>query len=375
MRITEVEPIVLRADVDVSRADGTQDAFLVRIHTDEGLVGIGEADTSPYLAYTMVEMPSSHSIAMGLREVLIGADPLETEHLWWRMLNASEHYGGGGVAVHVISAIDIALWDLVGKTTNRSVHQLLGGSDPRPVRVYASEVMPEAVDRVGALAERIAERGFTALKLGWGPLGQSLANDLALISAAREALGMERDLMIDGGRGYSVRGAVELMQRCEEQRLFWLEEPLRPDDLEGYARLSTLAPTRIASGEADWGVPAFRALAAHGVDVLQPDLARCGGFTVARGLIQLSRERAVDIVPHCFSTGVLVAASLQFVAAMRRPMLCEFPVTNSPLASGLLTTSFELDENGCISVPTKPGLGVELDEAAIERHRRYPPSW
>ena len=115
MRITAVEPIVLRADrVDTTRADGTQDAFIVRIHTDEGAVGIGEADTSPYLARTMIEMPSSHLIARGLREVLVGEDPLQIERLWHVMYRATYHYGRGGVALHVISGIDMALWDIAG---------------------------------------------------------------------------------------------------------------------------------------------------------------------------------------------------------------------------------------------------------------------
>ena len=127
--ITAVEPIVLRADrVDTTRADGTQDAFLVRIHTDEEHVGIGEADTSPYLARTMIEMPSSHLIARGLGEVLVGEDPLQIDRLWHVMYRATYHYGRGGVALHVISAIDMALWDIAGKAAGRPVHDLLGGA-------------------------------------------------------------------------------------------------------------------------------------------------------------------------------------------------------------------------------------------------------
>jgi L-rhamnonate dehydratase len=367
MRITRIEPIVLRADVDVSRADGTQDAFLLRLYTDEGLVGIGEADTSPYVAETMLEMPSSHAIAQGFRDILLGQDPLHIDRLWWQLYAGTEHYGAGGAAMQVISAIDLALWDLLGKAMNKPIFELLGAVDPGSVRVYASEVMPDTESEAKKVAANARARGYTALKFGWGPLGQSLDRDESLIRAAAEGLGGRCDLMIDGGRAYSIRGAAELIERTEDVPLYWLEEPLRPDDLDGYRRLSALSSVRIATGEADWGVGAYRQLAEHGVDILQPDLARCGGFTVARELIDLSRKRAVDVVPHCFSTGVLVAASLQFVAALPRPLLSEFSVADSPLASGLLAEPFELDERGCLAVPDRPGLGVELDEDALRK--------
>src|SRR5262245_27289294 len=155
MKITEIEPIILRLDrVDATRADGTQDAFLVKVHTDEGLVGIGEADTSPYVARTMVEMPASHSIARGFRELLVGEDPLQIDRVWQRMFHGSDHYGRGGAALHVISAIDMALWDLLGQATGRSVTDLLGGRRIDDAPVYASEVMPESADEVRRIGER-----------------------------------------------------------------------------------------------------------------------------------------------------------------------------------------------------------------------------
>lgn len=370
MRITDVEPIVLRLDaVDTSRADGTQDAFLVRVHTDEGIVGVGEADTAPYLARTIVEMPSSHSIARGLREVLVGEDPLQVDRLWQLMFHASDHYGRRGAALHTISAIDLALWDIAGKAAGRPVSELLGGRRRDDVPVYASEVMPETPDEVRRIAERAAESGYTALKLGWGPLGGELAHDERLVRAAREALGPERTLMLDGGRAYTVKRALELLRRVAEHDLYWLEEPLQPDDLDGYARLSERADVRIAAGEADETAAPFRRLVEHGrVDVLQPDLARCGGFTVARQIALLERTSPVEIVPHCFSSGVLVAASLHFVATLDRATWSEFSVADSPLVNGILAEPFALRE-GRLAVPTGPGLGVELDPEAIDRLR------
>jgi len=370
VKIVDVEPIVLRLDrVDASRADGTQDAFLVRVHTDEGVVGIGEADTSPYVARTIVEMPASHSIARGIRELIVGEDPLQIDRLWQLMFHGSDHYGRGGAALHVISAIDMALWDIAGKVAGRPVADLLGGRRVEDVPVYASEVMPETADEVRRIAERAAAAGYTALKLGWGPLGRSLQGDVELVDAARTTLGPARALMIDGGRAYTVKRALELLRHVEGLDLYWFEEALAPDDLDGYRRLSDAATVRIAAGEADSGIGPFRALVEHGhLDVLQPDVARCGGFTVARQIAELARAFSVEIVPHCFSTGVLVAASLHFVAILDRPTWSEFSVADSPLVNGILATPFEL-RDGKLQVPTGPGLGVELDDEMVERMR------
>lgn len=356
-------------EVDTSRADGTQDAFLVRVHTDEGIVGLGEADTSPYLARMVVEMPSSHAIARGLAELLVGEDPLAIGRLWNRMFDGSSYYGRSAVALHVISAVDIALWDIAGKAAGAPISTLLGGARAPALPVYASEVMPETAGDVRRIAEAAAAGGYTAFKLGWGPLGRDLAHDAALIAAARDALGPDSLLMIDCGQAYSVKRATELVRRVEAADLFWLEEPLAPDDYDGYRRLSDAVSLRIAAGEADSTIEPFRRLVVDGhVDLLQPDLARCGGFTVARQIAELARERRVEVVPHCFSTGVLVAASLHFAASLDRPLMSEFSVADSPLAGGLVTEPFALDD-GRLPVPTGPGLGIELDEALLARLR------
>ena len=371
MKIVKLEPIVLRAGAvaDVTRADGTQDAFLVRVHTDEGLVGVGEADTSPYLARTMIDMPSSHAIARGFAEMLLGRNPLEIGVRWREMYRGSYHYGRGGAALHVISAIDMALWDLAGQSAGLPICDLLGGCVLDRVPVYASEVMPDGAADVVRVAERAVEAGYQALKLGWGPLGVDLDHDEALIRAARETLGPARRLMVDGGMGYSVKRARQLLARIDDVDLYWLEEPLAADDYDGYRRLSDSVEVRIAAGEADAGIKPFRALVERGrVDVLQPDLARCGGFSVARQIAALASETGVEVVPHCFSTGVLIAASLHFVAALAHPTFSEFSIAASPLVGELLTEPFVL-RDGCLEVPRQPGLGVSLDEAVVDRLR------
>ena len=370
MKITRVEPIVLRLpQVDTSRADGTQDAFLVRVHTDEGLVGIGEADSSPYLVRTAIEMPSSHAVARGVGEVLVGQDALQIDRLWQLLFRATSYYGRSGLALHVISAVDIALWDLAGKAAGLPISELLGGRRTDTVPVYASEVMPESPERARELAELSVAAGYGAFKLGWGPLGRDVGLDVALIEAAREGIGPERDLMIDGGQAYSVKSVLRLLRRLEALDLYWFEEPLAPEDHKGYGRLAERTTVRIAAGEADAGVAAFESLVHEGrVDVLQPDLSRCGGFTVAQRIRELVRGTGTLVVPHCFSTGVLVAASLQFTAALDEPIYSEYSVADSPFVSEILERPFAL-EHGKLRVPTGPGLGVDLNDELIERLR------
>ena len=370
MKITSVEPIVLRlAEIDTRRADGTQDAFIVRVHTDEGLVGVGEADTSPYVARTIVEMPSSHAVARGLAELLVGEDPLAIRRLWDRMFRGSYHYGRAGAALHAISAVDIALWDIAGKAAGRPVSDLLGGRRVDSLTAYASEVMPETAGEVRRIAAHAVEAGYDALKLGWGPLGRRLDHDVELVAVARAEFGPDRTLMVDGGMAYTVKRALELVRALEPYRVYWLEEPLAADDYDGYRRLADAAPVRIAAGEADSGIRPFRDLVERGhVDVLQPDLARCGGFTVGRRIAELAADAGVEVVPHCFSTGILVAASLHFAACLDRPTFAELSVAGSPLVAELLETPFEL-RDGRLDVPKGPGLGVELNEELIERLR------
>jgi L-rhamnonate dehydratase len=175
--------------------------------------------------------------------------------------------------------------------------------------------------------------------------------------------------MVDGGMAYTVKSAIELVQRLDEIGIYWLEEPLAADDYDGYRRLSDAVSVRIAAGEADSGLPPYRALVECGhVDVLQPDLARCGGFTVARGIADLARQRNVEAVPHCFSTGVLVAASLHFVAALERPTWSEYSVADSPFVTGLLAEPFAFSD-GMLHIPVGAGLGIDLDEDLLERMR------
>src|SRR5579859_4802517 len=180
MRITDVEAIILRQpSVDEGIADGSQDDLIVRVHTDAGIVGIGEVDSAPEVVKAVIEAPASHFIASGLGAVLVGQDPLDIEGLWQKMYRASIYYGRRGVALHAISGIDIALWDIKGKALGKPVWQLIGPPRRSRVRAYASALMPETeAETARKVSGLIEQYGFNAVKLGWGPLGRDADHDI-----------------------------------------------------------------------------------------------------------------------------------------------------------------------------------------------------
>ncbi len=374
MRITEVEAIALRLpEVDTERSDGTQDALIIRVHTDEGLVGLGEVDSSPLVAKAIVEAPPSHLQARGLRSILLGRDPLDVQMLWQAMVEGTIYFGRSGAAFQAIAGVDMALWDIMGQAVGQPVHRLLGGSYRNRVRVYASAIMPHTLAETRELVTLHVQQGYSAVKLGWGPLGRvSERLDLELVQAAREAAG-DKDLMIDIGLVWDAPHAIKMARQFEPYDLFWLEEPLPPDDLVGYARLADAVDMRIAAGEQETTYSGLVTLAEEGhVGVLQPDVSRAGGLTQAMRVAQYAFGRNLMCVPHAFSTGILTAASLHFVAAMPHGQLAEFTVSDSPLARDLIADPFRLESDGTVRVPEIPGLGVTLDEEVLRRYAQGP---
>lgn len=373
MRITGIEPIVLRVpDLRAEDCDGTQDTLLVLIHTDEGLTGLGEVDTSPEVARAAITAPASHLISRGLAEVLMGQDPFDVARIWRRMYQASIYFGRQGVALQAMSGVDMALWDLIGQAAGRPVYQMLGGAHQTRIRVYASLLMPERPEQIEPLLSPLLRRGFTAVKLGWGPLGRDEGLDVELVAAARAAIGPDRLLLIDAGWAYTVKRAVRICRRWEPYGLYWLEEPLPPDDLQGYARLSDRVEVRIATGEEESGLRAFRRLIEEGhVDVIQPDVSRAGGLTECRRLGEMAAEANVELVPHAFKSGILQAASLHLAATLSQATLCELTVHEGPLARTLTNEDFmqRLEPDGTVAIPSGPGLGVTLNEETVARLR------
>ncbi|MDX1935402.1 MAG: mandelate racemase/muconate lactonizing enzyme family protein [Capsulimonadales bacterium] len=374
MKITDVETLILRLPSIEAECNGTQDAFLVRIHTDNGLIGVGEADSSPEVMRAIFDAPFSHTLSCGLRQLLLGEDPRDVERLWEKMYRGTIYFGRRGAAIQAISAADIALWDILGKATGLPVCQLLGGIYRRRVRAYASDLMPDTPDDAERRAAELRDAGFTALKFGWGPLGKSEADDVALLAAARRGFGDENDFMVDIGICWDARTAIARARRFEEFNLFWMEEPLPPDDIDGYGQLTAAVTVPIAAGEEESTTHGFRDLIDRGgIDIVQVDMARAGGLTEARRIAHMAHQRNKPCVPHAFSTGVLLAASLHWVASQPNANLLEYTVSESPLAVGLTGTGVLKEPlravDGHVTVPDAPGLGIELDETMVDRYR------
>jgi L-alanine-DL-glutamate epimerase-like enolase superfamily enzyme len=368
MKITNVQAIVLKLPDISSAADGTQDDLIIVVETDEGITGYGEVDTAPYVGKAVVEAYMSHGTCYGLREVVVGADPFDHEQIWNDMWAKTYYYGRSGPVMHVMSGIDMALWDIMGKATGKPVHKLLGGSYTDKVRPYASALMPDSKDEVKKMVEAYASQGFTAIKFGWGPLGYDVHLDIELVKAARKAAGDKVELMIDIGKRYRLKQAMYVAKALEELHVYWLEEPLPAEDLEGYKKLVESTTLRIATGEEESGRRAFgRLIQETHIDVVQPDISRCGGLTEAKKIAMLAEDANILCVPHAFKTGVLVAASIQLIAALPHAPFLEFSVTASGIRKEILVNPF-VQKDGFVDVPQTPGLGIELNMEAIRKY-------
>ena len=233
---------------------------------------------------------------------------------------------------------------------------------------YASNLFGETPQATYDQARQLVDQGFTAVKFGWGPMGQSEALDIELVRQARAGLGDAVELMIDAGLCYDASLAIRRSQQFAEFRPFWLEEPLHPDDLEGYARLVQSSPVRIAAGEQETTVRGFQALLDAGLDVLQPDVARVGGISRAIEIGRLTAQRRRLCVNHSYKTGISIAASLHFLAALPNTGWLEYCVEQSALRQTLTRQRFPLGD-GDVMVQQEPVLGIELDEDVVARYR------
>ena len=379
MKITDVEVVYLKIPTVAMEANGTQDAAVVLVHTDDGITGVGEAESSPLVVKAIVEAPRSHSVMVGLRELLIGQDPFAIERLWWRMYEGSLYFGRKGAVLHAISGVDIALWDLKGKALGRPLCDLLGGSTATKVRAYASGLFGKRPEESGEKAVRFREAGFTAFKFGWEDFGRDPRSDRAHVEAIRRATGDEAPLMVDvgwardsGGAVWDVKTALARSRMLAEYGVYWLEEPLHPDDLDGYRRLSAASPVRIAAGEEEAGLPSFRDLIERGgVDVVQPDVARAGGVTETMRIAAFADAHHRPCVPHHYSTGILGAVSVHVNASIPNRLFQETPAPGegSVLNTDLVAPAFKLDADGCVVIPDGPGLGIDLDPDVMARFR------
>jgi L-alanine-DL-glutamate epimerase-like enolase superfamily enzyme len=369
MKITDVEVMILSLPQIVERTDGSQDTAVVLVTTDEGITGIGEVDSSPWIVKAIIEAGKSHTLCRGLREIVLGEDPFQVARIWEKMYQGSIYYGRRGAAIQAMSGIDLALWDIVGKAAGMPVWRLLGAGWRTEVRAYASSLFGDTLEETGRMAREYVDSGFTAVKFGWEPLGKDPEQDVALVREIRRAVGPTVDVMIDAGLVWDAKTAIRMAERFSEFNIAWLEEPLHPDDLDGYARLSRAVSVRIAAGEEESSRQSYIDLMDRGnIDVVQVDVTRCGGLTEAMRIAGLAADRHRPVVNHSFKSGINIAASLHFIAAVPNAFIFEYCASRSPLRQDLTRQKFEVVD-GMVRIPQEPGLGVDLDEETVAKYR------
>ena len=381
MKITNVEVLVLKSPGLYNNPEGAEEPLgptymgIVRVSTDAGITGYSDMETVASVAKAAVDAPRWSQPGLecfdGLASLMIGENPLEVERLWYRMYRGSIYYGRRGVAIQAISAIDIALWDIMGKFYQQPVCVLLGGKWRDKVRGYASTLFRPTPEAMRQATRQYLDQGFTAIKFGWGVFGKDPRLDVRLVEAARKEMGDDNDLLIDTGWFIerTPKQAIQVIRSVEAFRPFFVEEILHPEDYDGYAQVASSVDTLVACGEqeaTEWG---FEQLIKRGkVDVLQPDLTRCGGFTVARKIVHMAERANVLVIPHSWSSDLLTAASLHLNAFQRRAVFVEFNTSQGPLSRAMVKQPLRLVD-GYVSVPSGPGLGVDVNEDTLEKYR------
>ena len=385
MKITDIEcRVLLVPDLRQDVTSSAQDDIVVLVHTDAGITGIGESDVNPWMARACIEAPGTHTMGLGLKEMLIGENPLDTERLWEKLYVGSCMNGRRGAVIHAMGAIDMALWDIRGKAAGVPCYQLMGENPRTAIQPYASlQPNGESYEEYKAsLVEwvlRAKELGFHAAKLEVtlsGPYNHSGLDEpdekvTETVAACRAAVGADFMLMVDVQYAWpDADTALRTLRDWEGLDIYFIETPLPVDDLEGMARLAAESPVDTAAGE--WLATRHEfadLLDRGGVHVAQPDVGRVGGITEALRVCDMAAERGRRIVPHCWKTGIGIAASAHLAAVTPHCPFIEFlpaELTDSQLRQHLVQEDLQIVD-GEVHVPDKPGLGIELDMDALRR--------
>ncbi|MBK65828.1 MAG: hypothetical protein CL769_02625 [Chloroflexi bacterium] len=386
MRITEIKTYVLVADnADVSLTSSAQDTILVEIYTDKGIIGYGETDTNPWVAKALIDSPGTHTMDQSMKDILIGKDPLDISKRWEELYIGTAMTGRRGAGVNAIGAIDMALWDIKGKYENKPVYELMGGNFHKTITPYASlqplgSSFEEYRDSLVEWAEKARNLGFRAVKSEVTMNGPYAHNGMEendekhtlVLEAVRKALGPEIKLMVDVQYKWkTAEDALRTVKDWEEFDIYFLETPVWTDSLEDYARMHEEAPMKIAAGEWLSTSHEFYDLITKGkIDVAQPDIGRVGGLTEAKKVSKLADQFDRIIVPHCWKTSISISATAHF--AFNTPS-CKFieylppQLCHETLRKELADEGFEF-KNGLIQLPTKPGLGIKLNQEAVDKY-------
>ncbi|HVF28331.1 MAG TPA: mandelate racemase/muconate lactonizing enzyme family protein [Pyrinomonadaceae bacterium] len=385
MKITNVEATWLRYQIpeagqhtsDFGKLT-TFDMTLVRVETDSGLTGYGEAKAA--VGSAGVNAPVVSVVNEELRPLLVGQDPRDISGLWERMYNGVRaHYalsygrafpelGRRGLRISAISGVDIALWDILGKSLNVPIYQLLGGRCRAGVPGYASGGWASAELIGKQLLETITPSGFAAVKMRVGAMDGDVETSVARVRAAREVLGPGVRLMVDAHGTFDSRAARRFARGVEDCHLSWFEEPVNADDVRGMAEVRASTDIPIAAGESLFTRFDFRDLIdARAVDILQPDPAIAGGITEVVRISALASAHQLTLAPHLWGSALLFAAGLHVAAAVPNCVTLEYSMGFNPMLRELAEEKFTI-RDGQVEIPDRPGLGITVDESFVEQY-------
>ena len=369
MKIKDIRLIPLvgaTPDGGWQEGDGEDDNLhtLVEVITNEGVVGLGSIFTSAKLSEGALGV---------LRPMLIGESAIEPVRVCEKLHQTTFWQGRGGSITHFISGIDIALWDIFGKVTKQPISRLLGGRYRDKIKPYGSLIMQEP-DIFPARLEAAVERGFQAIKIGWGPFGRvSDKMDEAIVKTARETVGPSVELMVDAGGSdrywpHGYKWALETAKMLKQYDVVWFEEALRPDDLQGYIKLTENAPLPITSCEVLTRRQSFMPwIEQRAVDYIQPDVTKVGGLSEEYRIAMHAYDHSILFLPHGWNTAVGLAADLQLVAAVPTARWVEY-ITPAPYVEDIVAEPFMLDADGLLTISEEPGLGVKWNSDGIKAH-------
>jgi D-galactarolactone cycloisomerase len=379
MKITGVETYILQGLLEdkafgwSQRVTDRRQTALCMVSTDEGIQGLGEA-----FYYGGPAKIVANLISDGYAPLLIGKDPFDNGVIWDFLYNWTRDQGMKGLPISALSAIDIALWDIKGKALGLPVYKLLGGPYRNKAHVYATGLyepqnVPSIEDALVKEALGYKKDGFFAMKL---KVGYGIEKDMRYVKAVREAIGNDIVLMVDANHAYNAAEAIRLAKKMEKYDVYWFEEPVPPEDIDGYIEVKQKSNILIAGGEDEFTRYGFRELITRrAVDILQPDLCAAGGFTEMMKITAMASAWNVPVIPHVWGTNVGLAASLQFFAALphfperRYPAepFFEYDRSPHPLRDGVTQERFEM-KDGYLDIPQRPGLGITLDMDFVKRH-------
>lgn len=385
MRITDIESIILQHDMqeELGFAQGYYDkrtAHLIKVHTDEGIVGIGEVFGAGSFAFA--NQAIIHHV---IKPLVVGRNPLDIGVIWHDVYNAVRDHGQKGMPICCLSGIDIALWDIFGKATSLPLHQLLGGAAREQFVAYGYGMMFRKCDDLPAVYEdevaRIVEMGFTAAKM---KIGMGVAKDRELAAAVRRGAGDGFKLMADANHAYAVGEAIQLGQSLRDLDFYWFEEPVMPEDYAGYGTIREALPgINIAAGEAEWTRFGHRELLTRScVDILQPEVAATGGISEFMRILSMAHAFGTPVIPHVWGSDVLIAVDMHLVSVVPdlpgglhqfQPML-EYDTTPNLFHEHLLTEALDIfgqvkRTGGFVQPPQGPGIGIELNEDFVHKYR------